>query len=187
MCAKFTRCAVREVVTIIGDATGAVTAARLVGHDRTCDGHGGAVVDPAAVAGTVPADGRVHDGHVAVVQDPAAAVGGTVLADGRVHDGHVVFVVDPAAAVADTVPADGRVHDGHVAVVVDSTTAAADAIGGTVLAYGRVGDGHGALVDYPAAVGAGISACHSQVLECHRKAGTVGECSAGVGRRVIAI
>ena len=87
-------------------------------------------------------------------------MGGTVLANGRVHDGHVAVVEDAAAEVG-TVLANGRVHDGHVAgVVVDPT---------------------------PKAIG-GTAACHGHVVECHRKAGTVGECSAGgVGRRVIAI
>ena len=135
MCAKFTRCAAREVVARVGGCAGAITAARLVGHDRPCEGCG-----------------------AAAVVDPAAAEGGTVPADGRVGYGHVAAVVEDPAAEGGIVPADGR-----------------------------VGDGHGALVEYPAAVAAGIAACHSQVLERHRKAGTVGECSAGVAKRVTAI
>ena len=111
------------------------------------------VGDPAAAAavgGSVPADGRVRDGHGAVVGDPAAE-DGLVPGDGRVRDGHGAVVDDPAA-VGGSVPANGRADDSHVAVaVVEDPAAEVDTAPG-----------------------------HGHVLECHREAGTVGEGGAGV-------
>ena len=70
------------------------------------------VEDPAAVAGTVPADGRVGDGHGALVEDPAAVVAGAGISTGhgKVLERHrkVGTVVKGGAAVAAVKHARGR-------------------------------------------------------------------------------
>ena len=107
----------------------------VVGHRRVDQHQVAARPDAAAGVrdGEVAGDGRVHDQHVGLAGDRAAAVVGPVAVQGRVVDGHVaVQREDRAARPVGVAAVDERVDHRHVAVLVGVQRAAV-AVGGVAV------------------------------------------------------